>query len=103
MKSFWVVTPWFPLWGNWKPLWSGYRPSGSPRLADLVRAVGRVHLLGPHAVQLGDRRAKGRRLSVGIPVECDLVDLGAQRLDESLGWWLGRLVGVQSHLDVDLW
>ena len=40
MKTFWVVTPWFPHWNNWKPLWSGYEFRNAAELLPLLPAAG---------------------------------------------------------------
>jgi hypothetical protein len=40
MEAFWVVTPWFPHWGNWKPFWSGYEFSNAAEILPLLPAAG---------------------------------------------------------------
>jgi hypothetical protein len=40
VKTFWVVTPWFPHWGNWKPLWSGYEFSNAAEILSSLPPVG---------------------------------------------------------------
>jgi hypothetical protein len=40
VKTFWVVTPWFPHWGNWKPLWSGYEFGNAAELLPLLPPAG---------------------------------------------------------------
>jgi len=40
VKTFWVVTPWFPHWGNWKPLWSGYEFPNAAEMLPLLPPAG---------------------------------------------------------------
>ena len=40
MKTFWVVTPWFPHWENRKGLWSGYEFWNAAELLPLLPAAG---------------------------------------------------------------
>jgi hypothetical protein len=40
VKTFWVVTPWFPHWENRRGLWSGYEFSNAAELLPLLPADG---------------------------------------------------------------
>ena len=71
-------------------------------LEDLVGAVGHEHLRRRHPVLRADRLPQRLRGPVGVAVPLDPVELLAQRLPEPGRWRLGRLVGVEPDLDIDL-
>jgi hypothetical protein len=52
MKTFWVVTPWFPHWGNWKPLWSGYEFPNAAELLPLLPADGEFAAAAPPTARI---------------------------------------------------
>ena len=71
-------------------------------LDHFVGAVGAEDLGRVDAVVGAERRPKRGRLPIGVAVEGDGAQLFGQRLDEGGRWRLGRLVGVQPDLDLDL-
>ena len=72
------------------------------RLEDLVRAVGREHLLGLDVVEVGDGGAQLGRGAVRVAMPLDPAQLAGEALGERGRRRLGRLVGVEPHLHVDL-
>jgi hypothetical protein len=40
VKTFWVVTPWFPHWDNRRRLWSGYEFSNAAEILPLLPPAG---------------------------------------------------------------
>jgi hypothetical protein len=71
-------------------------------LEHLVGAVGAEDLLGTDAVDLRQRRAQRPGPAVGIAVELDARQLGAQRVHPGAGRRDGRLVGVEPDRHVHL-
>ena len=72
------------------------------RLEHLVRAVRGEDLLGGDVVQLRDRRPELGGSAIGISVPFDAAELRRERVAPARRRRLGRLVGVESNLDIHL-